>query len=258
MRALLLSDSPEDFRRRRVLVKTFVEFDRKIVEAYRMRVETLSIRKTRYESDLNARKRVREELGERRAQLSGERSDRAELLAMVRNQREYFEKNLKEMEQAAKDLERLIETLQRSQVQEDVAFARLKGQLPLPVAGRLEKKFGPYRDPKFSTNLYHKGIDLRVEDGTPVNAVYDGKVVYAGWFVGYGKIAIVDHGGGYFTLYAHLKDLAKSVGAAVVAGEPIGHVGDSGSLKGPYLYFELRHKGISQDPWPWFAASTRR
>ncbi|MFH1018792.1 MAG: peptidoglycan DD-metalloendopeptidase family protein [Pseudomonadota bacterium] len=258
LKALLQSDSTEDFRRRQFLVKAFVEFDEKVVEVYRARVDALSSRKIRYENDFSQRKRVREELGARRVQLAGQRSDRADLLALVKNQKDYYEKNIREMEKAAKDLQQLIETLQRSRVTENVVFARLRGQLPLPVPGALERKFGAYRDPKVSVQLYYKGIDLKAEDGAPVRAVYDGKVAYADWFVGYGKIIILDHGGGYFTLCAHLKDILKPVGSDVVAGEPIGHVGDTGSLKGSYLYFELRYKGISQDPWPWFAASSRK
>jgi septal ring factor EnvC (AmiA/AmiB activator) len=66
-------------------------------------------------------------------------------------------------------------------------------------------------------------------------------------------VVIIDHGGGYFTLYAHLSSTLKSVGDLVVVGEPIARVGDTGSLKGAYLYFELRKKGISEDPWPWFS-----
>ncbi len=258
LKALFQADSMDDFRRRQFLVRAFVEFDERVMQSYRARVEDLSIRKNRYEDNLEERKRIRRELDRSRRQLADERSDRAELLALVKNQKGYYEKNIREMEQAAKDLEKLIDTLQRDHVNEDVVFARLRGQLPLPVPGVLEKKFGPYRDPKFSATLYYKGIDLRVEEGSPVRAVYDGKVVYAGWFVGYGKIIILDHGGGYFTLCAHLKDIVKTVGSTVTAGELIGHVGDTGSLKGPYLYFELRHKGISQDPWPWFAVSSRK
>jgi septal ring factor EnvC (AmiA/AmiB activator) len=83
--------------------------------------------------------------------------------------------------------------------------------------------------------------------------VAPGRVVHAGWFKGYGNLIIVDHGGGYHTLVAHLATMRTAMGEDVEAGEVLGTVGDSGSLKGPYLYFELREKGKPVDPRPWLA-----
>ena len=139
------------------------------------------------------------------------------------------------------------------------ACQRRQGRTPGLRLGivRIERAYGAYTDQRLQTKVYHKGIDIRVPPKTLVKAVFDGKIAYADWFVGYGKIVIVDHDGEYFTLYAHLSDILKSVGDQVVVGEPIAKVGDTGSLKGAYLYFELRKKGISENPEPWFANSRR-
>ena len=82
-------------------------------------------------------------------------------------------------------------------------------------------------------------------------AVADGAVIYADWFKGYGRLIILDHGGGYFTLYAHAAEIWARSGDSVSRGQVIGKVGDTGSLEGPQLYFELRHKGKPQDPLAW-------
>jgi septal ring factor EnvC (AmiA/AmiB activator) len=76
-------------------------------------------------------------------------------------------------------------------------------------------------------------------------------VIYADWFKGYGHLIILDHGGGYFTLYAHASEIQARLGDSVSRGQVIGKVGDTGSLEGAQLYFELRHKGKPQDPLAW-------
>ena len=78
-----------------------------------------------------------------------------------------------------------------------------------------------------------------------------GRVRYAGWFQGYGRLVILDHGGGYYTVSGHLAEIAVAVGDTVASGAPIGTVGDSGSLSGPRLYFEIRRGGEALDPREW-------
>ena len=174
------------------------------------------------------------------------------MLSLVRTQRDYYKQSIHDLEKAAENLQKLIETLRQDRVEEESLFVRMKGKLLVPVSGKVERRFGSYTDPTLRARINQKGIDFRAPSGAPIKAVFDGKVVHSGWFPGYGKILIVDHGGGYFTLYAHTSKIYKQVGDNVTVGESIGEVGDTGSLKGAYLYFELRHRGISQDPSPWF------
>jgi hypothetical protein len=96
-------------------------------------------------------------------------------------------------------------------------------------------------------------LDIEAPAGAAVRAVAPGRVVHAGWFKGYGNIVIVDHGEGYHTLVAHLASMRTAMGEDVPAGAVLGTVGDTGSLKGAYLYFELREKGRPVDPRPWLA-----
>ncbi len=257
LRILLSAEDPADFRKRRYLVAGWVREDRETIGSYQKRVVDLSEHQRRLEDDRRARARIVSELSAREKSLNIERQDRSQLLALVRDQQDFYERSIRELEQAAKDLQRLIETLRRSKDEGTSVFAGLKGRLPLPVRGTLERGFGPYWDSRLKAKVQQKGIDLRAPAGASIKAVFDGRVIYSGWFMGYGKVLIIDHGGGYFTLYAHASSLDKIVGEAVLAGETIGTVGDTGSLKGPYLYFELRYRGITQDPWPWFSAARR-
>ena len=94
---------------------------------------------------------------------------------------------------------------------------------------------------------------MRAPFGTPVKAVWDGKVAHAGWFRGFGNLLIIDHGNRIFTLMAHLDQLERGVGDPVRAGDEVGTVGDTGSLKGAYLYFELREGTRPIDPERWLS-----
>jgi septal ring factor EnvC (AmiA/AmiB activator) len=131
-----------------------------------------------------------------------------------------------------------------------------KGKLQFPVdSGRVEARFGRTLDPRFGTVTLQRGLDIRGpgagSEGADVHAIYTGTVVHAGWFSGYGNLVILDHGDGMFSLFAHLATLTRAVGDVVEKGEPIGTVGDTGSLKGPYLYFELRDGQKPIDPEKW-------
>jgi septal ring factor EnvC (AmiA/AmiB activator) len=94
-------------------------------------------------------------------------------------------------------------------------------------------------------------VDIEAPQGTDVDAVYAGNVIYTGWFKGYGNLIIVDHGNEYVTLYAHVKEILVKEGDDVRQGERIATVGDTGSLAGPRLYFEVRYQGKPQDPEQW-------
>ena len=132
-------------------------------------------------------------------------------------------------------------------------FAALRGKLPHPADGPTEVGFGKVVNPRFNTVTIQKGIDVRAPLGAAVRAVAPGRVVHAGWFKGYGNLVIVDHGDGYHTLVAHLQSMSTAMGEEVEAGAPLGTVGETASLKGPYLYFEIREHGRSVDPGQWLA-----
>jgi septal ring factor EnvC (AmiA/AmiB activator) len=162
---------------------------------------------------------------------------------------------IKELEGAERHLSKLIEQMETSA---QSAFGRLKGHLPFPSQGIVEVGFGRIVNPRFNTITVQKGLDIRVQAGAPVHAVAPGKVVYASWLRGYGNILILDHGSGFHTLMAHLQDFSIDVGAEVKAGDVLGTVGDTGSLKGAYLYFELREAGQAVDPAEWLAEAAGR
>ena len=129
-------------------------------------------------------------------------------------------------------------------------FATLKGRLRLPVRGELTNQFGASRD---ETGVQWKGLFIRSITGETVHAIADGRVVYADWLRGFGNLLILDHGGGFMSLYANNEGLLRQVGENIRSGDPVASVGASGGHAESGLYFELRRDGKPFDPMKWMA-----
>lgn len=189
----------------------------------------------------------------RREEAERIKQEKAEALALLEREEALHRKAIGELKRARKRLGRVVSAIE-GQATSARGFASWRGRLPPPVAGaRIEVPFGLRVDPRFKTKTRHQGVDIRAPAGTEVRAVYPGKVVFARPFQGYGLLVILDHGGGYYTLYAHLDAFRVRKGDKLVQGQPVGTLGDTGSLKGPYLYFEVREAGRAVDPRKWVA-----
>lgn len=117
-----------------------------------------------------------------------------------------------------------------------------------PVNGVITSPFGYRTHPIFGTTIYHSGIDIGVDEGTPVHAADAGVVVEADWISGYGYAVVIDHGNGLSTLYGHNSSLAVSAGQSVSQGEVIAYAGSTGNSTGPHVHFEVRSNGDPVDP----------
>lgn len=190
-----------------------------------------------------------EALKTQRVREQEQRAVLVDLLNLVQAEGRDARRLIAELERSERALARYVAELEAGP--ETSGFGALKGQLPMPTPGRIEVGFGKVVNPRFNTVTVQKGVDIRSGAGAPVHAVADGTVVHAGWLSGYGNLLILDHGGGYHTLMAHLDTLDRDVGVAVRAGEQVATVGDTGSLKGAYLYFEVRKRGEALDPTEW-------
>jgi septal ring factor EnvC (AmiA/AmiB activator) len=133
-------------------------------------------------------------------------------------------------------------------VDREQPFDRLKGKLAWPVMGRLAGEFG---QPREGGTVRWNGVLIEANQGTPVRAIYRGRVAFADWLPGLGLLLVLDHGGGYMSLYGHNQSLLKEPGDWVSPGETIAQVGDTGGQARPALYFEIRAKGEPVNPHDW-------
>jgi septal ring factor EnvC (AmiA/AmiB activator) len=193
--------------------------------------------------------------------LENRRASREALLAEVNERQEMAGTLVHELEDARQALGKLVDSLTAGgPPPEDTVHLPMRmfaGEIGWPLEGRLEGHFGTQMHPRFKTVTVRNGIEIEAPAGTPVNAVYDGEVVYAAWFQGYGNLVILQHPGDVHSLYGYLSDFQVAQGDWVRRGEPIGFVGDTGSLEGTRLYFELRVEGRPVDPERWLDPSKK-
>ena len=131
------------------------------------------------------------------------------------------------------------------------SFSHLKGHLGWPVRGVIKARFGTERQ---EGRMQWQGLLIGAPEGTQVRAVADGEVLFAAWMPYYGLVGIIDHGGGFLTLYGHNQALFRRAGEHVRAGDVLGRVGASGGRDTPALYFEIRQAGNPVNPERWLSA----
>ena len=254
--------SLSQFLQRRKYLATAVAFDQTLLAKLQEESEHQEILR-----DELARKK--EELNEQKQALNiakegvrREAEKKKILLASLRQEKATRLRVLKEMEAAAQRLEKMMDEISRramikpreapSPRSPGAGLDALRGKLDWPTQGRVTAPFGKYQHPEFAAEVVRKGIDIDAPNGEEIKAVEKGTVVYADRFSGYGKMVIVDHGERYYTIYGHLSEILKKTGDEVRRGEVLGRAGDSDSLAGAKLYFEMRKDGRSVDPVPWF------
>ncbi len=246
------------FRRKRAL---------KIILAHKIKlIENLENQKKKLEKlkqKLETRKKELESLKNQRKKqvlsLREKKVKRKKLLKQIIESKNLVLASLISLKKAAKELDRRIKAFY---IESDAkkagkgkyhagSFKALKGLLKMPVKGKIVSLFGAHKNSEYNVMSFQSGINIKAEKGEPIHSVYAGNVIFADWFKGYGNMIIIDHGDHYYTLYAHAEELFKTKGNSVDSMEVIGTVGDTGSMTGPGLHFEIRYHGKPVDPLKW-------
>jgi septal ring factor EnvC (AmiA/AmiB activator) len=258
VQVLASAGTVHDFLVREKALRRILAADEAILERFhqqRRRLETLQADQARQQQRMAT---LETELESRLQAFDAEQARRNDLLAQVRDRKALALAAIEGLQKAAARLDQTMHQLAappagagKEAVFDDTPFQARKGLLKMPVSGKIVHFFGPYRNRRFNVTNVRGGIDIRAEKGAPVRAVHGGRVLFADWFRGYGNLMIIDHGDAYYTVYAHMEEMLKAKGVPVRAGEIIATVGDSGSLEGPMLYFEVRHHGKPLDPMAW-------
>lgn len=242
---LLTSQSYPDLLKIDKYLRVVIDFDARLVDTYRHQV-TL---KERYQEELVEDQlqwqRNISEVEQKKEEINKVRGTKRALLKSIQNQKVVTQKVISELEGRAKELQALVEKLETEKTL--VAYKSTKpeahkGRLIPPVKGSVISLF---------KEKGQNGIEIKAPMEAEVRAILPGRVLYADWFKGFGNMVIIDHGDHTFTVSAYCSQLLKKEGDTVAQGETIARVGSAGSLKGPCLYFEVRHRGKPQDPMDW-------
>ncbi|OGQ90173.1 MAG: hypothetical protein A2289_19945 [Deltaproteobacteria bacterium RIFOXYA12_FULL_58_15] len=182
--------------------------------------------------------------------LAAQRQQRFALAESIINRHDIAARVAVEKTKAGRELAQLVRKLNPAGTQSG-NFANNKRRFPWPAAGLVDVGFGQVVDHGSGSTTTHNGLDIRAAAGAQVQAIAKGRVVFADWLRGYGRVVIIDHGNKYHTLCAHLAEITVATGDVVETSTPIGTVGDTGSLRGTVLYFEIRHGGTPINPSEW-------
>ena len=242
------------------------EQDRMLVEDVLATKVTVEQNQSKLENRLDEVARTAQKTNRETTQLASQHAQRANTVKAIQNQRQEFEAAAAELERTARQMRNLLAELEKRRRNESNKaraegrspqpytgdFARGEGRLEWPVHGDIIGHFGTEVHPKWGTQTMNNGIDISAPIGTPVHVVAKGRVDYVSEDFGtYGQMVIVNHGDGFYTLYGHLSTISVGNGAEMATGQLIGYSGDTGSLKGPILHFEVRKAAQSLDPERW-------
>ena len=259
LKLLLASSGYNDLQARFASLRWLSRREFQLLEGYRVdraRLESAEVHLLQVRGELQG---YRQEIAAKLAAVKDERAKKDQLLARVRSEKAMYVKVIDELEKSAQRIEGLLRDFEarrkatastRPQSLGE-GVARLKGRLGWPSEGDVVAFFGRQKHPKFDTYVQRKGIEIRANQGAVIRSVADGVVAFADWMRGYGLLAIVDHGEGFFSLYAHASKLLVNVGETVRSHQPIGEIGDTGLTGESTLYFELRQGGEALDPLAW-------
>ncbi len=283
---LSASDLTDFFVRVRYTVK-LVEYDADLLQQQRHNLDALERTRRAVKGRADQLQKARVQVTAKQGEIEHEQLKKNQLLAKIRDEQGSYESAMQELEESSKRLMALITKLERERkrilaqqaqaerrrqqqaratrtrgtpvppaqryLDGDSKFAKLRGQLAWPIAGKLVSTYGKIKHPTFNTYTFNKGISIGASPGSDFRVIEAGQVLYADRLKGYGTLLIVDHGDSYYSLYAQASQLMVQVGDRVTRNQVVGKTGEGGALNGPALYFEIRHQGKPENPLEWLA-----
>ena len=255
MEVLLTSKTFADLAKRVYYLTVITDHDQEILSDYTEQVESKRVLVEYIEG-----KKGKIEANEIEARLEADnlrvrRDERDGLMAQLKEKRYYYENMARELEDASRNLEAIIGTLEsqaEALADADTTFEGRMGTLMWPCDGEVISEYGMETHPRFGTIIKNNGVDIRTAPGSKVRAVAPGEVSFAGPLTGFGNCIIIGHGDGFYTLYGHLESLMVSKGYRVGEGAAIGYIGETSTPEGAVLHFEIRKGKAPLDPTRWF------
>jgi septal ring factor EnvC (AmiA/AmiB activator) len=250
------AESVDDAITRYQFMKLIASQDASLIGEFRASKRELEIEQVRLAESLQEVSELRESRADETAQLERSKRQRQTVLAGIRSEKSKHAKAIEDLEAAQAELQALIDDIiRRGAANKDLPptgeFAALRGRLLWPVAGKIIRGFGKHTHPKYGTVTMNNGVDIQAPAGAPIVAVATGVVEFVDWIDAFGKCVILNHGGGYYTLYAHVATTMVSQGQKVGRGQAIAEVGDTGSLQGYVCHFEVRQGRKAMNPTEW-------
>jgi len=246
-------------------LKIISTIEQKMTKEIEALLLTINKNKLKLESLLRQSISLKREKQKQMTSLRKMRIKREKELTRIRQDKSALANYMQEKGAGVKQLESIIkkvlEDKARSEREERIRqqqealktkeFNLLRGQLPWPTEGRVISKFGKQWNSRLKTTTDNPGIDIKGQPGSPIRSTMSGIITTITYIRGYGTTIIVDHGGGFYTVYSHVTNIQTNVDSEVRSGDVIAYMGDSGSVNGSKLHFEVWGKGQKLDPEKW-------
>lgn len=247
-------------------LKLIAAHDKRMIDSIRKKKDEIRSIKESLTADLNSKKKTLSQIKRREYEYSDRKRQKEVLLKKINWNQSKYRKRLAGKEKQKANLIRLLVALEKERRQRQSQstenkrervqfnfkdFYKAKGKLPWPVRGKIVTRYGKQRDAKSKTYIKNTDIEIKSKLGTAVHCVFSGIVRVVTYLPGYGNTVIVEHGKGYYTVYAHLAEIYVHKGAVVETNKVIGTVGDSGSLAGAKLQFGIYGGNKTYNPEKW-------
>ena len=246
-------------------LKIISEIDQKTHDTIRSLLIQIGRQKLELEAVLRKKRRLKRDREKTLASVRSKKKKEQRELVKIRKSQKDLKVYLTEKQAGVKQLEDIIKKIQedfaRSEREERIRkqqmvlkskeFPKLKWQLQWPAEGRVITKFGRQWNPKLKTTTENPGIDIKGKPGSQIRSVLGGVVTTITFIRGFGTTIIIDHGGGFYTVYSHVTNVETNEDSQVRSGDVIAYMGDSGSINGSQLHFEIWGQGKKLNPEYW-------
>ena len=249
-----------DFANRLEVLKRIIDSDINLISEIKKERAQIEAHKKKLEEDRAKLVDLEKAALAKQAEIEQKKAERNVVLQKAQNDRAVAMQAIEELNASSAQISAMLKERQAARAAAAAAAAQSAGQgssytwvqgtgqLGWPVSGEITSPYGYRVHPIWGTTIYHSGIDIGVDEGTPVHAADSGVIVWSGWMGGYGYAVVIDHGNGLSTFYGHNSELAVDEGQSVSKGQVVAYAGSTGNSTGPHVHFEVRENGDPVDP----------
>jgi len=230
---------------------SLIRYDQDLIDSYHKTIDDLEKVKEAMVLEKNLLQEFISQEDEERGKAEATRLEKENMLTLIRTKTKLHEQAIKEMKEAGNNLSVRLSSLQKKEELLDQEFLLNKGKLRPPVNGTVIVLFHQEYSNNLGVSVKSNGISIKALDGTGVEAIFSGTVLFSGYLKGYGNTIIVDHGYQYYSIVSRMEKLLKNKGDEIKTGDIIGVMGDTATLIDDGLYLEIRHGSQSLDPLEW-------
>ncbi|MFM7527667.1 MAG: murein hydrolase activator EnvC family protein [Nodosilinea sp.] len=241
---LLQSQDLNQFLDRQYQLKRVYAADRQVLEDLKVKAEAIRTQKATVENQKNQVALLRQQLLSQKQEYEAEATEENQLIDRLQQQRDALEAAETQLLRDSEQLAGLI----RQRLAAQSGIVRGTGRFIFPANAAISSGFGNRVHPILGYSRFHAGVDFSASYGSTIRAADSGRVIFSGWYGGYGQAVVIDHGNGLSTLYAHASRLFVREGQTVEQGQPVATVGSTGLSTGPHLHFEVRRNGNPVNP----------